>query len=134
MDKGKKVTTQYVLLIILSALSVLFSGLLMISALTKTAVANNMSEQKMIVESEKIILVIISLLIFYALGYFLLQAMSRWRIESFFVFVLIVHAVLGILLVFFGRSGPAADSASVYEMALKLSEKDLSFIGNPDSY
>ena len=134
MDKGKKVTTQYVLLIILSALSVLFSGLLMISALTKTAVANNMSEQKMIVEGEKLLLVVISLLVFYALGYFLLQAMSRWRIESFFVFVLIVHAVLGILLVFFGRSGPAADSASVYEMALKLSEKDLSFIGNPDSY
>ena len=134
MDKKKKVTTQYVLLIILSALSGLFSGLLMISALTKTAVANNMSEQKMIVEGEKLLLVVISLLVFYALGYFLLQAMSRWRIESFFVFVLIVHAVLGILLVFFGRSGPAADSASVYEMALKLSEKDLSFIGNPDSY
>ena len=134
MDKKKKVTTQYVFLIILSALSVLFSGLLMISALTKTAVANNMSEQKMIVEGEKILLVIISLLIFYALGYFLLQAMSGWRVESFFAFVLIFHAVLGTLLVFFGRSGPAADSASVYEMALKLTEKDLSFIGNPDSY
>ena len=134
MDKGKKVTTQYVLLIILSALSVLFSGLLMISALTKTAVANNMSEQKMIVEGEKLLLVIISLLVFYALGYFLLQAMSRWRIESFFAFVLIFHALLGTLLVFFGRSGPAADSASVYDMALKLSQKDLSFIANPDSY
>ena len=88
MDKKKKVTIQYVLLIILSALSVIFSGLLMISALIKTAVANNMSEQKMIIEGEKILLVVISLLVFYALGYFLLQAMSRWRIESFFAFVL----------------------------------------------
>ena len=134
MDKKKKVTIQYVLLIILSALSVIFSGLLMISALIKTASANNMSEQKMIIEGEKILLVVISLLVFYALGYFLLQTMSRWRIESFFAFVLIFHALLGTLLVLFGRSGPAADSASVYEMALKLSEKDLSFIGNPDSY
>ena len=134
MDKKKKVTVQYVLLIILSALSVLFSGLLLISALLKTAVANDMSEQKMIIEGEKIIPLIISLVVFFALGYFLLQAVSRWRIETFFLLVLIVHALMGTALVFFGRSAPGGDSASVYNMAIQLSEKDLSFIGDPNSY
>lgn len=134
MDKKKKVTTQYVLLVILSALSVLFSGLLVVCALLKTTVANNMSEQKMIIEGEKIIISVISLLVFYALGYFLLQAVSRWRIESLFALVLIIHALAGAALVFFGRSAPTSDSASVYFMALQLSEKDLSFIGDPNSY
>ncbi len=134
MNKKKKVTVQYIFLVILSALSVLFSGLLLISALLKTAVANNMSEQKMIIEGEKIIPVIISLVIFFALGYFLFQRVSEWHIETFFLLVIGFHAIMGTVLVLFGRSAPGGDSASVYNMALQLSEKDLSFIGNPDSY
>ena len=134
MNKKKKVTVQYVFLVILSALSVLFSGLLLISAFLKTAVANNMSEQKMIIEGEKIIPVIISLVVFFALGYFLFQTVSEWHIETFFLLVIGFHAIMGTVLVLFGRSAPGGDSASVYNMALQLSEKDLSFIGNPDSY
>ena len=134
MDKKKKVTIQYALLIILSALSVLISGLLLISALLKTAVANNMSEQKMIIEKEKIIPAIIGLVVFLVLGYFLLQAVSKWRIESFFVLVIILHALLGTALVFFGRSAPGGDSASVYNMAMQLASNDKSFIGDPNSY
>ena len=55
MARGKRetqVTIQYVLLIILSVLGILFSALLMISSLTKTAIANNMIEQKMMIEWE----------------------------------------------------------------------------------
>ncbi len=128
------VTIQYVLLIILSVLAILFSALLMIAGLTKTAIANNMIEQKMIIEWETPLLMFMMFLGFLALGAVLLRSAFNSGIETLFILTLIFHAVAGIALIICGRTAPGGDAASVFNMAAQLADGDLSFVGSPDSY
>ena len=137
MARGKRethVTIQYVLLIILSVLGILFSALLMISSLTKTAIANNMIEQKMMIEWESPLLEVLMILGFLAIGVVLLRSAFNTNILSLFVLTIVFHAAAGFAFIYFARSAPGGDAASVFNMAVQLSEGDLSFVGSPDSY
>ena len=137
MARGKRethVTIQYVLLIILSVLGILFSALLMISSLTKTAIANNMVEQKMMIEWESPLLEVLMFLGFIAIGVVLLRSAFNTNILSLFVLTIVFHAAAGFAFIYFARSAPGGDAASVFNMAVQLSEGDLSFVGSPDSY
>lgn len=134
-DRPKnKPKLYYILVIIVSVLAIAASALLMVSAATRTAVANNMAEQKMIIEWEKPVISIIMLAVFFVIGYFVISRTSEYSIGSLFVFTILFHAIAGLALILFGRTAPGGDAAAVFKMAEQMAAGDLSFIGYDDSY
>ncbi len=134
-DRPKnKPKLYYILVIIVSVLAIAASALLMVSAATRTAVANNMAEQKMIIEWEKPVISIIMLAVFFVIGYFVISRTSEYSIGSLFVFTILFHAIAGLALILFGRTAPGGDAAAIFKMAEQMAAGDLSFIGFDDSY
>ncbi|MCR5848479.1 MAG: hypothetical protein K6G75_10235 [Lachnospiraceae bacterium] len=131
-QKGTK--AEYVLVVILSILAVFFTCFLMLNVITKTAVAGDMSVQKMIVEWEKPISSIILLAVFAVPGFFVIKNSYEDRNKVLFFTVLTVHVLLGFVLVLFARSAPGGDAAAVYNMAAQAAEGDMGFFTSGESY
>ncbi|MCR4648240.1 MAG: hypothetical protein K5776_04095 [Lachnospiraceae bacterium] len=133
-DKGILDTIKYCMLVFVSALSTVLLLVLAFSAFLKTAVANNMVEQYMLVEKENILLLVLLLAGVLVGGYFLVNHMTKERLKFLLLFTILWNIFWGGFLILFARSAPGADALTVFVMAGQFAHSDLSFIDFTDSY
>jgi hypothetical protein len=118
-------------------LMVLFVLLLCISAFFLTSYADKTQIQVALIRPDNIFLnllgMIILFCIFYRISIFASQK-PKTRKRLFLIIVLGWYLVGGFLLTFFGRSAPAADSMSIYYLAVDLARGENSVIHPITSY
>jgi len=117
-------------------LSVVFSALLFISAFLYTCYAEDMTTQLVLKKVDFILWSVpaggIALGIGFLITHFVLKKASRIRILLYLVLAWCL--ILGLVLVVFGKTVPAADSMSVYSIAESLALGDTSVIHPTESY
>ena len=133
-EKGILPKIKYVLIMILSVLSVAFTFLLMLSAITRTAVANNMTEQMMTVEWEKPFSSLFCFGLFIVIGFIVVKRSSEYNQRLLFSVTILIHAAVGVALIVFGRTGPAGDPGVVYSMAEQAAVGNFGFVSSGESY
>ena len=125
---------KYALEIILASIALLLTFILCLSAILKTSYANNMIEQRMLIEGERFIQSLVFLAAFLLIGFFIVKVADEERLKYLLGFTLGLHMAYGIIMILFARSAPGADALTVFKMATQLAEGDLSFVNSTDSY
>lgn len=116
----------------------LFTGLLFVSGFILTCFSTDMETQKVLTKWDNplislFILLLMSLLFFLPAAYMAVKgSASAHNLLRFFVLGWFV--TLGILQIIYGKTVPAADAYSVYDLAQSLAEGDTSVIHPTDSY
>lgn len=118
-------------------LSLLFTGCLFVSAFLNTAYSKDMDSQVVLFQRDSVFISVLGLLVFC--GFFcicgkgILKNPGKAK-KILPVIVFSVHLGLGLSLVVFGRTMPAADAMSVYSIADAFAMNDTSAIHPTDSY
>jgi len=121
-------------------LSVVFSGMLFVSAFFSTCYAVDMTSQKVLTRWDNPVISIIGLAIsgavLFALIYFCSNSSKnpKKRIKILLVLTMVWCLVIGAILIFFSKTVPAADAMSVYSIAECLARNDTSVIHPSESY
>ena len=118
------------------ALFLLFMSVNFVSALVTTSICNNMVEQNMYTHIDNPIITIIGCGVLFALGVLVYMGATKYGKKLnriLLIAVLAEYVILGLFLVFFGRTIPAADSGTVFWMGETYANGSLSFFAN-DSY
>lgn len=118
-------------------LSLVFSGLLLVSGFLFTCYADDMTTQQALTRVDNPILQLLGIGLFLILLFFCCKLACKHpaRGKKILLFLTMGWILfLGTLLILFGRTAPAADAWSVYASAKSLAMGDLSVIHPTESY
>lgn len=118
-------------------LSLIFTGLLFLTAFIFTCYAADMETQKVLTSLDNPLINIAGGLIFLALLYICCRLVCRHAVRNKRILLCMVFAwigLAGVLMVLFSKTAPAADAWSVYSCAERLANGDTSVIHPTDSY
>lgn len=118
-------------------LSVIFTGMLFVSAFFSTCYALDMTSQKVLTRWDNPILSVIGMAVFGAVLFALISFFSKnakKRIKILLLLALAWCLMAGAALILFSKTVPAADAMSVYSIAECLARNDTSVIHPFESY
>jgi hypothetical protein len=118
-------------------LSVIFSGLLLVSAFMSTCYAKDMTSQQVLTAWDNPLISIPSTIALAAFVLFTAKAVLRDEkkgVKKLLAAVLVWCLFAGAMLILFSKTVPAADAMSVYSIAERLAVNDTSVIHPTDSY
>ena len=118
-------------------LTLIFTGILLLGGFFGTCYALDMTTQQVLTKWDNPLSGLCGLAVFFLFfslaGYFVCHNFSR-RLPLLLGLVLVWCTILGILLILFSKTVPAADALSVYTIAESLSVGDTSVIHPTESY
>lgn len=118
-------------------LSLIFTGMLFLTAFIFTCYAADMGTQKVLTSLDNPLINVAGSLIFLAMLYICCRMVCRHVVRNRRILLCMVFVwigLAGILMVIFSKTAPAADAWSVYSCAERLANGDTSVIHPTDSY
>ncbi|MCD7836399.1 MAG: hypothetical protein LUG83_07090 [Lachnospiraceae bacterium] len=118
-------------------LSVIFSGMLFVSAFFSTCYSLDMTSQEVLTRLDRPVISITGMAAMGAVMLIIVSFFSRGsekRIKIFIIMAIIWCLIAGAALILFSKTVPAADAMSVYSIAESLAANDTSVIHPTESY